>query len=64
MDTLTLAGVGSTVAAWSNVARRVSRLVHGEKLNLYSDTSVGVSGASAAKIRNATVATLLTSAGF
>lgn len=58
MDTLTLAGVGSTVAAWSNVARRVSRLVRGDKLNLYSDTSVGSSGASASKIRKATVATL------
>lgn len=55
MDVLELAGAGSTVAAWSNVARRISRLVKSDDFN--ATPTSGAKSAQTVKAQEATVAT-------
>lgn len=55
MDVLGLAGVGSTVAAWSSVARRISRLVSSDDFNSSATTSA--KSQEAVKVQEAAVVT-------
>lgn len=56
MDVLGLAGVGSTIAAWSTVARRISRLVKGDNLNNSSETNTASLNTSETTVQTATKA--------
>lgn len=53
MDVLGLAGVGSTIAAWSTVARRISRLVKSDNLNNSSETKTDSLNASETTVQTA-----------
>lgn len=55
MDVLGLAGVGSTVAAWSTVARRISRLVKSDDFN--TSSTVGSKSSEAVRVLEAKSAT-------
>ena len=56
MDTLGLAGVGSTVVAWSSIAKRASRLVKGETFNTSSVQAAGLSRTTVSKTETAVAA--------